>query len=93
MGLAVHSDAEVEARTTVIPTLNDSEDIVARIARDVRGVDRLRLQQFRNLRTLNPSFQKLPMPSREKLLRLARIAKQSVENVGIFTAEGGFESV
>jgi len=91
--LAMHSDAEVEARTTLVPTLNDSEDIVARIAREVKGVDRLRLQQFRNLRTLDPSFQKLPAPSRGKLLGLAKVAKRSVENVGIFTAEGGLESV
>lgn len=92
--LAMRSDAEVEARTTVIPTLNDSEDIVARIAREVKGVDRLKLQQFRNLRTLDPAFQKLPSPSREKLLKLARVARRSgLKSVEIFTVEGGLETI
>ncbi|MBA7502279.1 7-carboxy-7-deazaguanine synthase [subsurface metagenome] len=92
--LAISSKAEVEARTTVVPTLNDDERIVARIANDVKGVDCLRLQQFRNQCTFNPSFQKLPMPNRERLLELARIAKrEGLKSVKIFTVEGGLETV
>jgi pyruvate formate lyase activating enzyme len=92
--LAVNSKAEVEARTTVVPTLNDNEKIIARLAGDIKGVDCLRLQQFRNQRTLDPSFQKLPMPSRKKLLKLARAAKRrGIKSVKIFTVEGGLEKV
>jgi len=92
--LAITSKAEVEARTTVVPTLNDDERIIARIANDVKGVDCLRLQQFRNQCTFDPSFQKLPMPNRERLLKLARAAKrEGLKNVKIFTVEGGLETV
>jgi pyruvate formate lyase activating enzyme len=90
--LAVNSNAEVEARTTVVPTLNDDENIIARIAGDIKGVDCMRLQQFRNQRTFDPDLQKIPSPSREKLLELARAAKQKkLKNVKIFTVEGGLE--
>ena len=92
--LAIGSKAEVEARTTVIPTLNDDEKIITRLADDIRGVDCLRLQQFRNQRTLDPSFQKLPAPDREKLLKLARVVKRKgIKSVKIFTVEGGLETV
>jgi len=92
--LAIASKAEVEARTTVVPTLNDDEKIIAQLADDIKGVDCLRLQQFRNQRTLNPSFQKYPPPSREKLLKLARAAKRrGVKSVKIFTVEDGLETV
>lgn len=92
--LAVGSKAEVEARTTVVPTLNDDPAIIARLADDVKGVDCLRLQQFRNRQTLDPSFQKLPSPGREKLLELARVVKRKgIKSVKIFTVEGGLETV
>lgn len=92
--LAIHSKVDVEARTTIVPGLNDDAETIARIAKGVRGVNCLRLQQFRNQRTLDPNFQKLPSPSREKLLKLARVAKQKgIKNVKIFTVEGGLENV
>jgi pyruvate formate lyase activating enzyme len=92
--LAIGSNAEVEARTTVVPTLNDDEKIIVQVAEDIKGIDCLRLQQFRNQRTLDPSFQKLPMPRRGRLLELARAAKQGgIKKVKIFTVEGGLETV
>lgn len=92
--LALNSKAEVEARTTVVPTLNDEEKIIALIAEDIKGVDCLRLQQFSNQRTLDPGFRRLPLPSREKLLKLASVAKQKgIKNVKIFTIGGGLETV
>lgn len=92
--LAVNSEAYVEARVTIVPTLNDDSEIIAGLAEDVRGVDCLRLQQFRNQRTLDPAFQKLPSPSREELLELAAVAKRKgVERVDILTVEGGLETV
>ena len=92
--VAVNSKAEVEARTTVVPTLNDDAAIITRLAEDIKGVDCLRIQQFRNQRTFDPSFQKLPSPSKEKLLELARAARrEGIKNVKIFTVEGGLETV
>lgn len=92
--LAIGSKAEVEARTTVVPALNDDEQIIARIANGVKGVDCLRLTQFRNQRTLDPRFQDISVPNRERLLELARVAKrESLKNVKIFTVEGGLETV
>lgn len=92
--LAIDSPAEVEVRTTVVPTLNDDEKIIAQLSDDIKGVDSLRLQQFRNQQTLDPSFQKLPSPNRGKLLKLARVAKRKgIKNVKIFTVEGGLEKV
>ena len=92
--LAVNSNAEVEARTTVVPTLNDDDSIITRIAEDVRGADCLRLQQFRNQQTFDPELQKLSPPSRERLLELARAAKRGrMKTVKIFTVEGELETV
>ncbi len=92
--IAIGSKVEVEARTTVVPTLNNDERIISRIANDVKGVDCLRLQQFRNQCTFEASFQKLPMPNRERLLELARVAKrEGLKKVKISTVEGGLETV
>jgi len=74
--------------------LNDDEKIIAQLSDDIKGVDSLRLQQFRNQQTLDPSFQKLPSPNREKRLKHARVAKRKgIKNVKIFTVEGGLEKV
>ncbi len=92
--LVISSKAEIEARTTVVPTLNDDERTIARIANDVKGVDCLRLQQFRNQRTFDQDFRKLPMPDRERLLELARTAKkEGLKKVKISTVRGGLETV
>jgi len=92
--LAIDSRAEVEVRTTVVPTLNDDEKIVAQLVDDIKDADCLRFQQFRNQHTLDPSFQRLPSPSREKLLKLAHgVKRKGLKNVKIFTVEGGLETV
>jgi pyruvate formate lyase activating enzyme len=88
--IAIGSEAEVEARVTVVPTLNDGKDTIEEIALEVTGVDHLRLQQFRNVRTLDPGFQELPIPSRRSLIKLARVAKRKgVGDVSVFTVEQG----
>lgn len=87
--MAVSMGIEVEARTTVIPGLTDSERVIEEIAMDLRGVDRWRLQQFSNRRTLDPRFRKTPVPSRRKLVELARIAKrEGIPEVVILTSRG-----
>ncbi len=75
---------EVEARTTIIPGLTDSERVIQEIAMDLRGVDRWRLQQFNNKKTLDPCFRKTPIPSRRKLIELARLAKREGSPKSLF---------
>ncbi|MEM2679125.1 MAG: anaerobic ribonucleoside-triphosphate reductase activating protein [Candidatus Hadarchaeales archaeon] len=91
--IAMDSGIELEPRTTIVPGLNDNETIVERICRDLHeiGVRKLRLTQFRNERTLDPEFQKIQPPSREKLIKLAQIAHHLKIDVCIFTAERGLE--
>lgn len=92
--IAIGSDAETEARTTIVPTLNDRSDVIVEIAIDVRGVDRYRLQQFRKARTLDPNFKNMPEPSRKDLIKLARVAKQQgLADVRVLTMDGGLEIV
>jgi pyruvate formate lyase activating enzyme len=92
--LAAKSGIDMEARTTVVPGLNDAEGIIAKIALDAKEAVCLRLQQFRNVRTLDPEFQNLLPPSREKMLSLAFAAKRAgANNVKIFTSERGLETI
>jgi pyruvate formate lyase activating enzyme len=90
---AINSGVEVEARTTIVPTLNNSKGVIEQLAEDVAGVGWLRLQQFRNAKTFDPSFQSLPQPDRGKLRKLAKVARKKGLNVRIFTVEGGLEEV
>lgn len=93
--IAASSGIELEPRTTIVPGLNDDEATVQRICEDLHeiGVRKLRLTQFRNEKTLDPEFQKVQPPSREKLLRLAQIARRCGIDVCIFTAEHGLEKI
>lgn len=93
LGLAAGSRVKVEARTTVVPRLTDRAEVVERLAGEVRGVERLVLQQFKNQRTLDPSFQKLPPLDREAMLELARAAKRKGAKVAVFTSERGIEEI
>ncbi len=89
------SGVELEPRVTVVPGLNDSEQVIREISRNLAelGIPRIRLTQFRNERTLDPSFQNLLSPSREKLMELARVAAEGGMEVRIFTAERGLERI
>ncbi len=88
------SGCQFDVRTTVVPTLNDSPEVIERLARDIQGLARsICLQQFRNLRTLDPSFEKIKPPPREKLIELGRLVKKYLPEVRIFTKETGFESI
>ena len=83
--LAVASGKEVEARTTIVPTLNDSPETIARLAAGIKDVPCLRLQPFRNQRTLDPGFQNLPPITEKKMDEIVRAALDEVRNVKIST--------
>jgi len=88
----INSNSFLEARTTIVPGLNDSKDTIENICKEIIGVNRYVLQQFRCIdKVLDDSFSKLPSPSRDQLLNLAKIAKEYIEDVRIRTAENGEE--
>ena len=87
---------DVEARTTVAPTVTDSERFIREIAGDIR--DRCAvyyLQQYDNTgEVLSPRLKELAPPSRERLLELAEVALgEGLGNVYVKTREDGLERV
>lgn len=87
---------EVEARTTVAPTISDDPEFVRRIASSIKGRCSIYyLQQFDNTgNVLSPRLKKLKPPSRESMVLLAEAALgEGVVNVYIKTRELGLERV
>ncbi len=85
--------ADWEARLTLVPTLTAQAEVVERWAEDLRGqAANVCLLQFRNLTTLDPSFQALESPSREFMRKLAS-GIRGFKRVRMYTREGGFEEV
>lgn len=85
---------EVEARTTVAPTVSDDPEFIRRIASSIRSrCDVYYLQQFDNTGdVLSPRLKELKPPSRETMIELAEVALgEGVENVYIKTRELGLE--
>ncbi len=87
---------DVEARTTVAPTVSDEPAFIRRIAEDIKGFAEVYyLQQFDNQgEVLSPELKKMESPTRESLIELA---KQSIdaglERVYIKTRFGGLERI
>ena len=87
---------EVEARTTVAPTLSDDPEFIRRIASSIRGLcDDYYLQQFDNTGdVLSPRLKELKPPDRETMMLLADAALgEGVRNVYIKTRELGLERI
>ena len=87
---------EVEARTTIAPTLTDDPDLIRPIAKEIRGrCDVYYLQQFDNTGdVLSPLLRSLPSPTRERMVELAEAAlEEGMSNVYIKTREFGLERV
>jgi len=86
-----------EARTTIVPGLNDTEEDIAKIAAIVaeNRFDIYSLQQFRPKNTLDPQYENIASPSVEKMRTLAHIAKKYLPNtrVRVATFEHGFQDV
>ena len=96
LDLCLEHGVDLEARTTVAPTVTDSEALIRGIARDIR--DRCTvyyLQQYDNTgEVLSPRLKELTPPSKERLTELAEVALgEGVENVYIKTREDGLERI
>jgi pyruvate formate lyase activating enzyme len=87
---------EVEARTTVAPTVSDEPSFVRRIAEDIKGFAEVYyLQQFDNQgEILSSELKKMESPTRERLVELAAQAIDAgLEQVYIKTRFGGLERI
>ena len=87
---------EVEARTTIAPTVSDDPEFIRHIAREIKGRCTVYyLQQFDNTGDiLNPELKALQPPTRENLKELAKVAvKEGVRNVYVKTRKHGLEGV
>jgi len=95
LNILLSSSIEVEARVLIVPNLMYDVDHVKMIAKKVKGVTRLVLQQFRpEADLLDPSLKSLKPPTRQELLIRAKAAlDEGIENVYIRTREHGFEKV
>ncbi|MEM4576977.1 MAG: anaerobic ribonucleoside-triphosphate reductase activating protein [Candidatus Nezhaarchaeales archaeon] len=95
LDLLLRSNIEVEARFLAVPGLTCNVDYVREVARRVRGVTRLVIQQFRpEAELLDPSLKSLKSPTRQELITMANAAiGEGLSNVYIRTREHGFEKV
>ncbi|MHA1269114.1 MAG: anaerobic ribonucleoside-triphosphate reductase activating protein [Candidatus Helarchaeota archaeon] len=92
--ILINSNSFFEARTTIVPSLNDSETIIGNICQDIVGVNRYVLQEFRCLdKVLDDKFCKIPSPPRNLMLHLSKIAKEYIDDVRIRTAKNGEERI
>lgn len=96
LDLCMEYGVDVEARTTVAPTVTDSERLIRGIASDIK--DRCAvyyLQQYDNTgEVLSPRLRKLAPPSKERLVELAEAALgEGLGNVYVKTREDGLERV
>jgi pyruvate formate lyase activating enzyme len=96
LSLCNNYGVEVEARTTVVPTVSDDPAFIRQIADEIRGSCHCYyLQQFDNTGdVLSPELKTRAPPTRERMVELAETAlNEGVENVFIKTREFGLERV
>ncbi len=76
------SGLSYEFRTTILPALLSEQDVLA-IGRWLNGAERFCLQQFRSIKTLDPTFQSERSYSRIELERLASLLKPYFKHIEI----------
>ncbi|MFH1750975.1 MAG: hypothetical protein ABH863_04820 [Candidatus Micrarchaeota archaeon] len=87
-------DLYVEFRTTIIPGVNDLEDIVEKIVKEVGFADRYALQQFvSDSKLTDEKLRVHGTTPKLRLVELAGIAKKYVKEVVIRTKEDGEQVV
>ena len=97
MNILKSSNVPKEARTTIVPGINDSEEDMIKMCEIVKsgGFELYTVQQFRPANTLNPEYEKVPSPSTEEMKKLAIIAKKNLPDirVRVVTLANGFEDI
>ena len=97
MSILKNSNIPKEARTTIVPGINDSEEDMIKMCEIVKsgGFELYTVQQFRPANTLNPEYEKVPSPSTEEMRSLAIIAKKNLPDirVRVVTLANGFEDI
>ncbi|PIS32305.1 anaerobic ribonucleoside-triphosphate reductase activating protein [Candidatus Peregrinibacteria bacterium CG08_land_8_20_14_0_20_41_10] len=71
-----------EFRTTVLPALHDLADI-EKIGQLLQGAQRFYLQNFRNFKTLDPTFSQESSFTHAELEQMQKILEKYIEKVGI----------
>ena len=87
---------EIEARTTVAPTISDDSDFIRRIAQEIKGRCAVYfLQQFDNTgEVLSSKLKSMSPPPREKIIELAEAAiSEGLKDVYIKTRNMGLEKI
>ena len=87
---------DIEARTTVVPTVSDDPDFIRCIAKEIRGRCAVYyLQQFDNTgEVLSSKLKAMSPPTREKMVELAEAAiGVGLRDVYIKTRKLGLEKI
>ncbi|MFH1443648.1 MAG: 4Fe-4S cluster-binding domain-containing protein [Candidatus Micrarchaeota archaeon] len=85
---------QVEFRTTIIPKVNDTEEIIEKMAKEIPFADVYALQQFiAESKLADPELRKLGTTSKPLMIQLAVIAKKYVKKVVVRTKDEGEQEV
>lgn len=91
METCIKADVYLECRTTYVPYLLETEDVIE-IAKNINA-DMYTLQQFRDKIVLDEKLYGTPVPSRDELKKIAKMIKPFQRKVKIKTAEFGEEVI
>ena len=84
ISLIMKKSKEYEFRTTVAPKIVEEKDIVPMV-KMIEGAEMYALQEFRPVKTIDPSFMEISPYPKDVLFRFAEIAKPYVKNVEVRT--------
>ncbi len=82
VNIIMNSNIDYEFRTTVLPRIHSEEDILG-IAEQIKGAKKYYLQQFRAIKTLDPSFGKEKSFDPKKLREIGEKIKPYFKEFGI----------
>ena len=87
-------DFFVEFRTTIIPSINDSEMVIEKLAGEVKFADAYALQQFiSDSKLADENLRQFGTSTKPRLIDLALAAKKHLKNVYIRTRDDGEQLV
>ncbi|MEK6954130.1 MAG: radical SAM protein [Candidatus Micrarchaeota archaeon] len=91
---AKNPNFHIEFRTTIIPNVNDTQEIVEKIVKEVPFADRYALQQFvAESKLADEKLRKYGSTPKIRLVELAVVAKKFIKEVVIRTKEEGEQVV